>query len=89
MKQSVNLCDRRMFLFVPNNSDIATKITQHGILKMALQNFQGFRIDNLLLLDERFLQTCEYQSFGENTKVQKIDNCRRHMDYERYESLDF
>ena len=29
------------------------------------QNVQGFQIDNLLLLEKHFLQTCEYQSFGE------------------------
>ena len=37
--------------------------------------------DNLLILDQHFLQTCEYQYFREDKKVQKTDTCRRQMDY--------
>ena len=84
LKQSVKLCDHRTFLFVTYYSDISKKATQRSTLKVVFQIFQGFQIDNLLLLDEHFFQTYEYQSFGENTKVLETDNYRRQMDDERY-----
>ena len=42
-------------LFVPYYSDIATKVTQQSILKVVLQKFQGFQIDNVVLLEKHFL----------------------------------
>ena len=89
LKQSVELCDHRTFLFVPYYSDIAKKATQRSTLKVVFQIFQGFQIDNLILLDKHFFQTYECQSFGENTKALETDNYRRQMDYERYKALIF
>ena len=77
-----------MFLFVSYYAYIVTKVTQQSVLKVVFQNFQGFKRDNLLILDEHFLQTCEYQCFGGDAKVQKTDSCRHQTDYERYQNLD-